>query len=200
MSATQVPIRPLKAGSLLKLWLGLALLIGAAVALAYIGAGSLRGETTATGVQIRTLAAGTGDPIRANDGALIDYVGKLADGTIFDSTAGRGPTGMIPGQVIPGMSEALQQMREGGRYTIRIPAELGYGATGAGEGKIPPNSELIFDVSVKQVVRDAAAMVAQQGAPPPGQMEPGQPDPSQMPQGAPQPQMAPEQVPGPPGQ
>ena len=190
MSATQVPIRPLKAGSMFKLWLGIALLIAAAVLLAWVGAGSLRGETTATGVEIRTLEAGTGAPIKATDGAIIEYEGRLADGTVFDSTAGRGPAGMIPSQVIPGMSEALQKMQEGGRYTIRIPSDLGYGPEGAGEGKIPPNSELVFDVEVKQVVRDAASMVAPPGAPPQGQIDPGQ-----LPEGAP-----PEQVPGQPSQ
>jgi len=176
MSATQVPLRPLARGSMLKLWLGLLLLIAAAAALAWTGAGAMRGETTATGIQIRTLEEGTGDPIKATDGAVIDYEGRLADGTVFDSTAGRGPAGMIPGQVIPGFGEALQKMREGGRYTIRIPSELGYGAAGAGEGKIPPNSELIFDIQVRQVVRDAAMMAPPgagqaEGAPPP----PGQP-------------------------
>ena len=180
MSATQVPIRPLKRGSLLKLWLGLALLIAAAGVLAWTGAGSLRGETTATGVQIRTLEEGAGDPIKATDGAVIDYEGRLADGTVFDSTAGRGPAGMIPGQVIPGFGEALQKMREGGRYTIRIPSELGYGAAGAGEGKIPPNSELIFDIQVRQVVRDAAML--------PAQAAPEQQGAGQSPEGAPPPQ------------
>jgi FKBP-type peptidyl-prolyl cis-trans isomerase FkpA len=178
MSATQVPLRPLKRGSMLKLWLGLGLLMAAAAALAWTGAGSLRGETTATGVQIRTLEEGKGDPIKATDGAVIDYEARLADGTVFDSTAGRGPAGMIPSQVIPGFGEALQRMREGGRYTIRIPSALGYGAAGAGDGKIPPNSELIFDVQVRQVVRDAALMVPPPGAQPqgaPGAPAPGQP-------------------------
>ena len=173
MSATQVPLRPLKRGSMLKLWVGLLLLMGAAALLAWTGAGSMRGETTATGVQIRTIKDGTGDPIKAVDGAIIEYEGRLLDGTVFDSTQGRGPAGMIPGQVIPGFGEALQKMREGGRYTIRIPAALGYGAAGAGDGKIPPNSDLIFDIEVKQVVRDAALMAAPQGAPPGA--EPGQP-------------------------
>jgi FKBP-type peptidyl-prolyl cis-trans isomerase FkpA len=183
MSATQVPIRPLKAGSLLKLWLAIALLVAAAAVLAWTGAGSLRGETSATGVQIRTLDPGSGDPIKATDGAVIEYEGRLADGTVFDTTEGRGPAGMIPGQVIPGFGEALQKMREGGRYTIRIPSELGYGAAGAGEGKIPPNSELIFDIAVKQVVRDAALMVAPPGAPQPGASEQGPPQPEPGPPG-----------------
>ena len=193
MSATQVPIRPLKAGSMLKLWLGIALLLAAAAVLAWVGAGSLRGETTATGVQIRTITAGTGAPIKATDGAILEYEGRLADGTVFDSTAGRGPAGMIPGQVIPGFGEALQKMQEGGRYTIRIPSELGYGAAGAGEGKIPPDSDLVFDIEVKQVVRDAASMVA----PPDAPQQPGQIEPGQMLDGAPSDPSAPGQpVPG----
>ena len=178
MSATQVPLRPLKRGSMFKLWLGIALLIAAAVVLAWIGAGSLRGETTATGVMIRTVQAGKGDPIKATDGAILEYEGRLMDGTVFDSTKGRGPAGMIPGQVIPGFGEALQKMQEGGVYKIRIPAALAYGAAGAGDGKIPPNSDIEFDVTVKQIVRNAAMMM-----PPPGAAPQGQSPQGEMPQG-----------------
>ncbi|MEO6580472.1 MAG: FKBP-type peptidyl-prolyl cis-trans isomerase [Sphingomicrobium sp.] len=179
MSATQVPLRPLKRGSMLKLWLGIALLIVAAVALAWIGAGSMRGETTATGVQIRTIEAGKGDPINATDGAILEYEGRLMDGTVFDTTKGRGPAGMIPGQVIPGFGEALQKMREGGVYKIRIPSALAYGAAGAGEGKIPPNSDIEFDISVKQVVRGAAMMMPPPGSAPQGTPGQGAPPPVQ---------------------
>ena len=178
MSATQVPLRPLKRGSMFKLWLGIALLIAAAVALAWIGAGSLRGETTATGVMIRTVQAGKGDPIKATDGAILEYEGRLMDGTVFDSTKGRGPAGMIPGQVIPGFGEALQKMQEGGVYKIRIPSALAYGAAGAGDGKIPPNSDIEFDVTVKQIVRNAAMMM-----PPPGTAPQGEPQQGEAPQG-----------------
>ena len=171
MSVTRVPLQPLKRGTLAKLWLGLALLVAAGLALAWTGAGAMRGETTASGLVIRTLDEGRGDPIRPMDGAIIEYEGRLADGTVFDTTEGRGPAPVIPAQVIPGFGEALQQMREGGRYKIRIPASLAYGATGTPDGKIPPNSELSFDVTVRQVVRDAALMMGQ-----------GQPQP-QAPQG-----------------
>jgi hypothetical protein len=172
-SATQVPLHPLKRGTLLKFWFGILLLVAAALALAWTGAGAMRGETTASGVVVRTISPGTGDPIRAMDGAVIDYEGRLvSDGTVFDSTAGRGPAGMIPAQVIPGFGEALQQMREGGKYRIRIPAALGYGATGTPDGKIPPDSELEFDVEVRQVVRDAALMMQQQQQ---GQAQPSAP-------------------------
>jgi len=191
MSATQVPLRPLKAGSMFKLWLGIALLIAAALALAWIGAGSMRGETTPSGVMIRTIQAGKGDPIKATDGALVDYEGRLMDGTVFDSSKGRGPAGMIPGQVIPGFGEALQKMQDGGSYKIRIPAALAYGAAGAGEGKIPPNSDIEFDVTIKQVVRNAAMMM-----PPPGAQQQGQAPEGQVPQGQPPQGEAPQAAPG----
>lgn len=191
MSATQVPLRPLKRGSMFKLWLGIALLIAAALALAWIGAGSMRGETLPSGVMIRTIQAGKGEMIKVTDGALVDYEGRLMDGTVFDSSKGRGPAGMIPGQVIPGFGEALQKMQDGGSYKIRIPAALAYGAAGAGEGKIPPNSDIEFDVTIKQVVRNAAMMMPPPGAQQQGQMPEGQVPQGEAPQAAPgdQPQL-----------
>ena len=150
------------------------------MALAWIGAGSMRGETLPSGVTIRTIQAGKGDPIKATDGAILEYEGRLMDGTVFDSTKGRGPAGMIPGQVIPGFGEALQKMQEGGSYKIRIPAALAYGAAGAGDGKIPPNSDIEFDVTVKQIVRNAAMMM-----PPPGGAPQGEAPQGEAPQAAP---------------
>src|SRR5687768_5942821 len=147
-----------------KLWLALLLLIAAGVALAWFGAGSLRGETTASGLQFRTIEAGKGDPIKAVDGVLIEYEGRLEDGTVFDTSQGRGPAPMIAGQVIPGFAEALTKMQKGGRYAIRIPSALAYGATPP-PGPIPPNADLEFDVHIVQVVPDAALMTQQQGIP-----------------------------------
>jgi FKBP-type peptidyl-prolyl cis-trans isomerase FkpA len=141
-----------------KLWLALLLLIAAGVALAWFGAGSLRGETTASGLQFRTIEAGNGDPIKSVDGVLVEYEGRLEDGTVFDTSEGRGPTPMIAGQVIPGFAEALTKMQKGGRYRIKIPSELGYGAAPQPGSPIPPNANLEFDVHVVQVVPNAALM------------------------------------------
>ena len=172
MSATQVPLQPLKRGTLAKLWLAMAALIAGALLLAWTGAGAMRGTTTDSGIVIRVVEEGSGEPIRAMDGAVIEYEGRLADGTVFDTTEGRGPAPLLPSQVIPGFGEALQQMREGGSYRVKIPSALAYGATGTPDGKIPPNSDLSFDVTVRQVVRDAALMVGGQGQPQP-QPQPG---------------------------
>lgn len=166
MTVTQVPLQPLKRGSLLKLWIGILLLIAAALALAFAGAGAMRGETTASGLQFRTIEAGSGPFVKPVDGVLINYEGRLADGTVFDSNEGRGATPMIAGQVIPGFAEALTKMQKGGRYRIKIPGALGYGANPPPGGPIPPNATLEFDVEVVQVVPDAALM---QQAPQPGQ-------------------------------
>ena len=163
MSVSQVPLHPLKRGSLAKLWLGILLLVAAALLLAWQGAGALRGETTASGLMFRTIEAGDGPLIKPVDGVLIDYEGRLEDGTVFDSSRGQ-PVPMIAGQVIPGFAEALQKMQKGGRYTIRIPGALAYGANPPPGSPIPPNAPLEFDVHVVQVVPDAALM-APQGAP-----------------------------------
>ena len=157
MSATTPAQTPSRSG-IGKLWLGLLVLVAAGLALAWIGAGSLRGETTASGLQFRTVEAGSGPQIKAIDGVLIDYEGRLLNGTVFDSSEGRGPTPMIAGQVIPGFAEALTKMQKGGRYKIRIPAKLGYGDSQPPGSAIPPNSDLDFDVHVVQVVPNAALM------------------------------------------
>jgi FKBP-type peptidyl-prolyl cis-trans isomerase FkpA len=163
-----------------KLWLGLLVLIAAGVSLAWLGAGSLRGETTPSGLKFRTVEAGAGPQIKAIDGVLIEYEGRLLDGTVFDSSEGRGPTPMIAGQVIPGFAEALTKMQKGGRYTIRIPAKLGYGDSQPPGSAIPPNSDLEFDVHVVQVVPNAALMQAIQ-------------QPEAAPPEAPQPEATPQQ-------
>ena len=175
MSVSQVPLRPIKRGSLVKLWLGILLLIAAGLLLAWQGAGAMRSETTATGLEFRTVRQGEGPLIKPVDGVLIEYEGRLEDGTVFDSSRGE-PVPMIAGQVIPGFAEALQRMQKGGRYKIRIPGDLAYGASPPPGSPIPPNAALEFDVSIMQVVPDAALMqqqMQQQGQLPEGAPQPG---------------------------
>ena len=144
MSVTAVPIRPLKKGSVLKLWLGIVVLVALAAGAAWYTAGRLSYETTSSGLQYRVIEAGEGPNVGVNDYALVEYVGRLENGTEFDSSRGQ-PVPMQVNAVVPGFSEALQLMNKGARYRIRIPPNLAYGATGAG-GVIPPNATLEFDV------------------------------------------------------
>ena len=109
MSVTQVPLRPLKRGAIAKLWLGILLLVSAGLLLAWSGAGQT------AGVRVKTIEAGSGPLISKDDGVLIEYEGKLDDGTVFDTSAGRGPAFFPVGGVVPGFSQALQKMQKGGR-------------------------------------------------------------------------------------
>jgi len=108
--------------------------------------------TTPSGLRFEVLEAGTGRrPVRG-DAVLVTYVGRLADGTIFDSTAQ--PVGLSVSGAIPGFTEALQMMNEGGRYRFRIPPRLAYGARGR-PGIVPPNAELDFTLTLIRVGRPA---------------------------------------------
>ena len=83
----------------------------------------------------------------------VHYAGRLSDGTLFDSSYKRGQPLQFPvgvGQVIPGWDEGIQLLKTGEKATLVIPADLAYGARGAG-GVIPPNATLVFDVELIDV-------------------------------------------------
>ena len=111
-----------------------------------------RTMTTASGLQITDTQVGTGASPKTGQTCVMHYTGWLyqngAKGQKFDSSVDRGqpfefPLGM--GRVIKGWDEGVASMKVGGKRTLIIPPELGYGARGAG-GVIPPNATLMFDV------------------------------------------------------
>ena len=165
MSVAEAAHRPARTGRAAALWLGFLIVIGAGLALAWLGAHSVRQRT----VQLETVQAGAGPTIQPQDGVLIDYEGRLTNGKLFDSSAGKGPVPLIASQVIPGFADALSRMQEGGRYKIRIPAKLAYGAHPPEGAPIPPNADLDYDVRVVKVVPNAALMQGQSGPPQPQQ-------------------------------
>ncbi len=96
---------------------------------------------------------GTGAQAAAGKQVSVHYAGKLQNGTEFDNSYKRGePISFTlgAGQVIPGWDEGIALMKEGGKYKLIIPSELGYGKRGAG-GVIPPNATLIFDTELVKV-------------------------------------------------
>lgn len=105
-------------------------------------------KTTASGLQYKVLKEGTGPKPTLNDTVKVDYEGKLLDGKVFDSSYRRGKPAVFPlSDVIKGWQEGLQLMPVGSKYRLFIPANLAYGATGAG-GVIGPNEVLVFDVEL----------------------------------------------------
>lgn len=163
MSVTAVPLRPIKKGSLAKLWIGLAALSLAAGGLAWAGTNGQQMTTTPSGLQLQVLKEGTGPQPTTTDIVLVHYKGQLEDGTVFDSTEGKQPVPFPVTGVIPGFTEGLQLMKKGGTYRLKIPSQLAYGPTGAG-GVIPPNANLEFEI---QLI-DIAPASALQGMMPPG--------------------------------
>lgn len=108
-------------------------------------------QTTASGLQYKMTQQGTGKQPAATSVVKVHYTGKLPDGKVFDSSVERGEPIEFPlNGVIPGWTEGLQLMKEGGKATLYIPGHLGYGQQGV-PGMIPPNSTLIFDVELIEV-------------------------------------------------
>lgn len=108
-------------------------------------------NTTASGLKYVVMKEGDGKSPTATDNVTVHYTGRLTDGTIFDSSVERGVPATFPlNRVIPGWTEGLQLMKEGGVTVFYIPSPLAYGEQGA-PGAIPPNSDLIFEVELIQV-------------------------------------------------
>ncbi len=110
-------------------------------------------ETLPNGVVVRHTRVGKGNSPAASDTVQVNYRGKLADGTEFDSSYKRGkPTGFQLNGVIPCWTEGLQKMKVGGAATLTCPPATAYGSRGAA-GVIPPNATLTFDVELLSVTQ-----------------------------------------------
>jgi len=110
--------------------------------------------TTPSGLKITDTQAGTGATPKTGQTCVMHYTGWLYQdgkkGAKFDSSVDRGQPFEFPigtGRVIKGWDEGVASMKVGGKRTLIIPPELGYGARGAG-GVIPPNATLVFEVEL----------------------------------------------------
>lgn len=177
---TAVPLRPIAKGSLTKLWLGVAAVALVGVAAAYVGtekqvamaktpaeflADNKGGAVveTASGLQYKIIKEGTGPKPGPSDLVLVQYEGRLQDGTVFDTTKTDGKPRALPvSGTIAGWAEGLQLMNKGSKYRFWLPPQLGY-PQGAGN-VIPPDAVLIFDVELVDFAPAPAAM----GGMPPG--------------------------------
>lgn len=132
-----------------------AIAIGVVLVVVLSGGGSSKsgGEvTTASGLKYVDELVGTGASPKAGQNVTVHYTGTLVDGTKFESSRDRNqpytfPIGMA--RVIKGWDEGIMTMKVGGKRRLIIPANLGYGPTG--QGKIPPNATLIFEIELMGV-------------------------------------------------
>jgi len=126
--------------------------------------------TTASGLEYKVIAPGSGEPPKPGDMVTVNYKGTLLNGTEFDSSAKHGGPATFPSNgVIKGWQEALALMKPGSKYQLWIPPQLAYDIESP--PTIPPGSMLIFEVELLSIKPAAAA------APPAGhpQIQPAQP-------------------------
>jgi len=109
-----------------------------------------------TGLVVQDQTVGTGATAQPGDLVTVNYTGKLQNGTVFDTTAGKQPFEFVlgQGQVIPGWDAGIQGMKVGGTRILIIPPSLGYGSGAA--GPIAANATLTFEVTLLKV-RPAAS-------------------------------------------
>ena len=107
---------------------------------------------TASGLQYQDQVIGTGAVAKAGQTVSVQYTGTLADGKKFDSSYDHGTEPFSfqlgAGQVIKGWDEGVAGMKVGGKRVLVIPPSLGYGSQDVGNGLIPQNSTLIFEVEL----------------------------------------------------
>ena len=154
MSVTAVPLQPLKKGSVVKLWIALAVLAALAAAFAWWGTSGFQTVKTGSGVSIRTLAAGSGPKITDQDVVALHYklhAKSLEAPVVEDSRATGQPFVTTTQGVYPGFGEGLQHMRPGGSYILTLPPGTHV------PGPIPPGApftakdDLVFEIDVLQV-------------------------------------------------
>jgi FKBP-type peptidyl-prolyl cis-trans isomerase len=108
---------------------------------------------TASGMIIKHTKEGTGAQPAATDQVKVHYEGRLIDGKVFDSSIARGEPATFPlNGVIPCWTEGVQTMKVGGKAQLTCPANLAYGPNGS-PPTIPPQSTLVFDVELLDIVK-----------------------------------------------
>jgi FKBP-type peptidyl-prolyl cis-trans isomerase len=106
-------------------------------------------QVAQSGLMYLITQEGSGIYATEQDSVQVDYVGKLINGTEFDSSEPGKPVTFNLGGVIPGFTEGLQKVKEGGKIRLFIPSALAY--RDMDQGPIPPYSTLVFDITLVKV-------------------------------------------------
>jgi FKBP-type peptidyl-prolyl cis-trans isomerase len=119
---------------------------------AFLSANARKGGVVSVpGIQYEVVKRGNGAQPGRKDCVTVNYKGTLIDGKVFDQTKPGEPAVFPAGALIPGWVEALQMMHVGDKWRLVIPAGLAYGKTGAGNGLIPPNQTLVFELELLKI-------------------------------------------------
>ena len=109
-------------------------------------------QVSASGLQYEIIQAGSGDAMSPLDTAYVRYKGTFTDGEVFDQVSpDQEPIPFTLGSAIPGFEEALRLVGEGGVVKAYLPSDLAYGVRG--QGKIEPNTVLIFEIAIDKIGR-----------------------------------------------
>lgn len=108
-------------------------------------------SVTSSGLQIQELRRGDGKAPVESSKVTVHYTATFVDGRVFDSSVDRGtPQTFVIKESLPGLREALLQMRPGARRRVVMPPELGYGPRGR-DPIVPPNAALVYDLELIKV-------------------------------------------------
>jgi FKBP-type peptidyl-prolyl cis-trans isomerase len=141
---------------------GIFFILGVPFSASSINTEAAAGQQQAGGqIAVQDSAVGTGAAAKAGDTVSVNYTGKLADGTVFDTSAGKAPISFTlgSGQVIPGFEQGIVGMRVGGKRTVTIPPSMAYGPNDY--GPIPGNSTLTFDIELVSITPATSTPAAQ---------------------------------------
>jgi len=135
----------------------------------YIAKNNIKAVKTANGTYVEIIQPGTGNNIDTSVVAKVNYTGRTMDGLMFDSNTDPSKGHVMPfnvnmtnnpalgQQVIKGWTDGLKLLNKGAKAKFYIPSTLGYGAQGAGSD-IAPNSVLLFDIEVLDILNKEQAM------------------------------------------
>lgn len=111
-------------------------------------------QSLPSGCQYRVIANGDGPKPSDTSTVLVHYTARLIDGTVFDDSRQRGePAQFKLDEMIPGWKELVPMMAKGAKWELFIPPQMGYGPQGTGDGTIPGNAVLIFDVELIDILK-----------------------------------------------
>ena len=111
-------------------------------------------QKTSSGVLYWEITEGTGDVAKKGNTITVHYTGWLQNGRKFDSSVDRNKPlkfKLASGEGVQGWVDGISGMKVGGKRQLRVPPKLGYGERGAGNGIIPPNATLVFDVELLSI-------------------------------------------------